>query len=457
MKRTLNNYIKISLLVIVLSAVSCKKFLDVQQPHDVLVGSAVFADSKSAASALVGIYSSMMQTEQGFSGNMTIDCGLYADEFTNSNPANLFVNSKLTSDYSEVNNVWVQIYNYIYGANAVLEGVTASKNIPSATGNQLIGEAKFIRAFCYFYLVNLYGDVPLVTSTSYQTNSTLARTSSIEIYQQIVADLTEAQNLLATDYSFSNGEKVRPNKWAATALLARVYLYTQQWADAETQATMVIGNATFSLPSLASAYLKNNTQAIWQLIPVNTSYNTYEAQSFIPFSSSSAVSYPLLPSFIQSFEAGDKRLGAWIGTATLNGQTYYYPSKYKIISGAIQEYYGVLGLPEQYLIRAEARAQQTNLPGAITDVNVIRARAGLTGIAANSNSAQAMAAIAHERRIELFAEWGHRWFDLKRTGQANAVIGTLKPGSWQAYSINWPVPVIQINANPALTQNPGYN
>ena len=138
------------------------------------------------------------------------------------------------------------------------------------------------------------------------------------------------------------------------------------------------------------------------------------------------------------------------------GSTLYYPFKYKVMSGTnLTEYYITLRLAEQFLIRAEARAQQGNISGAKTDVNVIRTRAGLPNTTANDKGGL-LNAIEQERRIELFAEWGHRWFDLKRTGRATTVLGSLKPATWQPTDELWPIPQSQINLNPSLTQNNGY-
>ncbi|MBS1533114.1 MAG: RagB/SusD family nutrient uptake outer membrane protein [Bacteroidetes bacterium] len=443
--------------VFIIGSSSCKKFLEVQPPNNVVTGPAVFQSDASATSAMVGVYSTMMRIQQSFSGNMTIDCGLYSDELSTSDPANQFMTSALTSDNTEVNSYWTQIYNYIYGANAVLQGVTGSSKITPAIKKQLEGEAKFVRAFGYFYLVNLYGDVPLVTATDYHVNSTIARTPATDVYKQIVADLQDATNLLASDYSFSNGEKVRPNKWAATALLARVYLYMGDWQDAFKQSDALISSNNFTLPSLAATFTANNTGAIWQLMPVSQIYDTFEGAKFIPPNNSALPNFPLENSLIQSIEPGDQRLTNWINSSTVGGQTYYYPFKYKVARGASRsEYYTVLRLAEQYLIRAEANAQLNNLPAAIADINTVRARAGLLPLAGTLTADQVLAAVAQERRIEFFAEWGHRWFDLKRTGAASSILGVLKPASWKNSAILWPVPVVQINANPALVQNSGY-
>jgi len=132
-------------------------------------------------------------------------------------------------------------------------------------------------------------------------------------------------------------------------------------------------------------------------------------------------------------------------------------NKYKerTSTGESVEYSIVLGLPEQYLIRAEARAMQGELVSAAEDLNAIRARAGL-GETGASGQQQLLDAIAQERRVELFTEFGHRYFDLKRTGRLDAALGGLKPG-WQATDRRLPIPEAQILLNPNLNpQNDGY-
>jgi hypothetical protein len=129
------------------------------------------------------------------------------------------------------------------------------------------------------------------------------------------------------------------------------------------------------------------------------------------------------------------------------------------------EYFMVLRLGEQYLIRAEARAKQGNIGGAQSDLNVIRNRAGLPNTTA-SDEASLITAILKERRVELFCEWGHRWFDLKRLGKIDEVMNIVTPiksngtVQWQSYKALYPLPLgdLFINniQNPYLTQNPGY-
>lgn len=446
----------------------CEKFIRIDPPIDQIVRANVFSNDAAASSAIRGIYSSMIDESfaSGSGSSATYLLALSADEMqTTDTYAEPFVTNSLLAGTGDVHTYfWKQTYTYIYYANAILEGIAASTGMTTANKLQLEGEAKFVRAFCHFYLTNLFGDVPLVLTTDYQQNRTISRTPAQRVYQQIIADLLDAKEKLASDYSFSNSERIRPNKAVATALLARAYLYTGDWANAETQASAVIGNSNYRLLNdLDQVFLKNSEEAIWQLMPVtSSSINTYEGGFFIPVSNN----WPryVTNELLTAFEANDKRREHWIGTYTSTDGTNtitYYPYKYKISSGTtITEYSMVIRLAEQYLIRAEARAQQNKLDLAIADLDVIRARAGLTLLANTNpgiNKSSLLEAIIQERRVELFTEWGHRWLDLKRTDRADAVLGVLSYKNWQSTDVLFPINTTEMENNPNLTQNPGYN
>jgi hypothetical protein len=120
----------------------------------------------------------------------------------------------------------------------------------------------------------------------------------------------------------------------------------------------------------------------------------------------------------------------------------------------------VLRLSEQYLIRAEAEANVGDSTDAISDLNVIRARAGLSSYA-DTTQGSLLSAILHERQVELFTEWGHRWFDLCRSGNAISVMSTVCPqkgGTWNpnGYQVLFPIPKTELINDVNLTQNPGY-
>jgi hypothetical protein len=156
-------------------------------------------------------------------------------------------------------------------------------------------------------------------------------------------------------------------------------------------------------------------------------------------------------------EDGDLRRTKWVGEVSDGTQTWYFPFKYKqqFNTGTSLEYSKVFRLAEQYLIRAEARAMTGNISGAQQDLNSVRNRAGLESTTA-STSEQLRDAIISERRFELFTEFGHRWFDLRRTGTAEEVLAPIKSG-WRNTDLLLPIPESELLANPNLNpQNPGY-
>ncbi len=134
-----------------------------------------------------------------------------------------------------------------------------------------------------------------------------------------------------------------------------------------------------------------------------------------------------------------------------------YPVKYKSIDGSFSEYSIVLRLGEQYLIRAEARIRQNKLTGADSgesDINIIRFRAGLNPVIVTSQS-DLLLAVEKERNHELFTEWGHRWFDLKRYKHADDILSNIKE-DWNITDTLYPIPASQIINDPNIQQNQGY-
>jgi hypothetical protein len=468
----------IALFVLLTFGTSCKKFVQVTAPPTAISSGTVYQNDLSSAAVLTSIYNKMMTNGQMSSGSQSISTltGLAADELDNySTTSPLFSTCYTNSLKSSLVYFWTELYQRIYTANAALEGMAKSDAISPAEKQQLTGEAKFIRAFFHFYATNLYGNVPLVTTTNYQTNTTISRSDPKQVYRQIIADLTDAQSLLGNNFLTPTGgastpERVRPNKGAAEALLSRVYLYQNMWDSAEVEATLVINNtSTYGLvKNLDSVFLANSTEAIWQLQPVQPGYNTFDAYNFVLTSQPGVSRTPvaLSKNLLNVFEPGDNRNSHWTGNITSSSKKYYYPYKYKVYlfnaNQAVTEYVMVLRLAEQYLIRAEARAWKGNLQGAIDDLNIIRNRAGLPNTTATSSQSDVLSAIYHERQVELFTEWGHRWFDLKRTGNITAVMTTVTPqksngsNSWNTNWTVFPIPASETKINPNLGQNQGY-
>jgi hypothetical protein len=462
-----------TILTVAIIQYGCKKFVKVSVPETALASTSVYENKASAAAVLTGIYADMAtdQVYAGGAGGVGYLCGNAADEFTNYLTSGIALNY-YTNTYTPNTSVfWVDLYREIYVSNAAIQGLSNSESISQAVKNQLLGEAKFIRGFLYFYSANLFGNVPLVTTTNYQSNNTASRTPLAQVYQQIIIDLQDAQNLLSDNFVDPTGanttERIRPNKGAATALLARVYLYQQKWDSAQAEASAVISNSSlYSLDTLNGVFLKNSVEGVWELQSIYPGYNTQDATIYVLTSppGTGNFSVAISPQLLNAFEPGDNRLSQWIGTFTGAGQTFYFPYKYKQwqynTANPPTEYEVVLRLAEQYLIRAEAEAQQGNLSSAAADLNAIRNRAGLGNTTANTQSSL-LTAIYHERQVELFTEWGHRWFDLQRTDSVNSVMAIVTPekggGTWDTYKALLPIPLSEIQLNPNLTQNPGYN
>jgi starch-binding outer membrane protein, SusD/RagB family len=465
-KRKRSLLIQLNIIWLALLCPSCQDFLDIDPPVSEAVRETVFADDQSATAAIVGIYSAMVDGNSfSFANFYTGYYGaLSADEMKllgAGNPqASQFENNALTSANPDVLSFWESGYRFIWYANSAIEGLSQSVGVSQPVKIQLLGEARFIRAFCHFYLTGLFGDIPYITLTDYRVNAMASKIAQADVYNKIVEDLLEAQNSLPTEYITSG--RVRPNRAAVTAFLARVYLYTGNWLNAEAAATQVIDDPKYELEDdLNNVFLATSKEAVWQLMPVNAGANTTDGQKYIGEGTAGGLS--LTDELLDSFEAGDKRYANWIASWTNSNATLttYYPFKYKVsaLNKPVTEYSMVFRLAEQFLIRAEARAQNNNLTGpnsAKSDLNEIRSRAGLNNTTA-ATQAEFLDAILQERRVEFFTEWGHRWFDLKRMNQADLVLGTLKP-DWQSTDVLYPIPrtELQINKN-LLPQNPGYN
>jgi len=449
----------------------CKKLVEVPPPVTQLVTSSVFNNNYTATAALTDIYSNMdgeslgMEVYTGWSGDELIDYS--------GGSGSIYHNALTAENDGSSLQFWSTFYQYIYRANAVLEGLQGQHGVSPSVSNQLSGEALLIRAFWYFYLVNMYGDVPLVLSTDYNVNRMAARVTKDKVYEQMVTDLNRADSLLSSNFvdatdTATTTERVRPNQSTAQALLARVYLYKGDYPQAEAAASAVIADSRFVLLSdLTQVFLKNSQETIWALMPTPTTYHTGEGGFLTLTAAPANATYATAFStrMMSAFEPQDKRRAIWIDSINALGQTFYYPSKYKadFTSTTQTEYPIMLRLSEQYLIRAEARAWQNNLTGAnsdVSDLNAIRNRAGLSPYSGGTDRTSLLNAISHERQVELFTEWCDRWFNLKRTGVVDSLMTIVTPEKggqgWAPYQALYPIKITDLQTDPNLTQTPGY-
>lgn len=462
---------------------SCEKLIEIEPPIDSITTEQVFSNNEQAEWALAGVYSRMingvepggqMELNQFSAGLLSFAAALSADDLVaTSGNADLDayvhqINKINVRNAKLSNSIWTSAYKTIYDANAVLEGIAGSGSsmLTDSARKQLVAEAKTLRAFSYFYLVNCFGDVPLVFKIDFNETKNLSRSPVHLVYGQIIRDLTEAQPDLKEDFSAGRGQRVRINKWANAALLARVYLYMGKYPEAVSYATEVIDQTgLFNLePDLNKVFLQNSAEAIWQL--QQTDFYGYlmvpDTKLLLPQFENIIPRYSLSDDLVNVFEPTDKRRQSWIGKTVPPEDLYHYANKYKERPHTpnYTEYAMVLRLAEMYLVRAEAAILQSaaNSSNAIKDLNKLRERAGIDLLPLSLTPDQVIIAVAEERRRELFTEWGHRWFDLKRTGKASGTLSAIPyKQPWVGdFQLLYPIPQEERKQNNALTQNPEY-
>ena len=464
MKHFRNNHLHLLCLAVLFLTCACESFVEVDVPNDRITSVTVFSDDATAREAMDGVYIQLFNTAFAAGGNQSVSFlgGLSADTYTVTNAVpemEAFAAHQPEATNSLNLALWSGAYNTIYMCNAILEGVAGNKSLSPDTREALEGESRFIRAFSYFYLTNLYGDVPLITQTDYTINALKARSPQTEVYELILDDLNRAADLL--DSGYPDNERTRVNRFTALGLLARVHLYLENWEQAEAYSGEVLAATDlYELPEdLNNVFLANSPEALWQVSPEGwggTFTHTRDGNLLIRITpTGSPVS--LSENLMQEWEAGDLRQEDWIGSFNSAAETYYYPYKYKIrydaSGGDLSEYSMLMRLAEQYLIRAEARIWQGKLEAAVADLNAIRERAGLEELIYTPalTQEQLLKEVMQQRHYELFSEWGHRWLDLKRTGKALEVLEGVSETD-----LLYPIPEAELLKNPNLTQNAGY-
>lgn len=362
-----------------------------------------------------------------------------------------------SSDYAEVDGhvilpengtvegIWNAIYNTINTANSVIVKVPGMTDMTDDEKNSALGELYFIRGLCHFNLVNLFGAVPIKTSPTVGVGNLSAKRDPVEsVYTQIITDLTFAEKNLTV----STSTKTRASKYAASALLARVYLYQKNYAAAYQEANNVIANGGYTfLDNYASIFAGDGSaETIFEVDFTSDDRNRIAEYNF-PKTLNGRYEVAPSASIISAFSADDKRLSATIAFDGVNA----YSKKYDDLSTGADNVI-VLRLAEMYLIRAEAGTHLDNpvIKNIQDDINIIRGRAGLGNTTATTASSL-ITAIEEERRLE-FAFEGHRWFDLVRTDRALSVVEGLQDARKTLY----PIPSSEVLTNDLMIQNPGY-
>jgi tetratricopeptide (TPR) repeat protein len=437
------------LLLTILLLSACKKVLDTQSELYIDQTQSI-VDKRSAQAALVGAYNALSQN--AYQGNtFRYITNLLSDnlKWVGNTPTNreFDVYGVFTTN-TRVQELWSAIYKTVNIANNIIEKVPAVNDVTldQAERNKERGEAFFLRALSYFDLVRLWGNVPLVSAATQNPGDAkgIKNSSPAQVYEFIKNDLDSAEALLPATVN-----RNRANQYTVKALKARLYLYQNDWAKAESYATQIINDsADFKLVKPYSQFFaaKNSSESIFEVDYTINNKNSYASNWFQ--SPTTGGKKELLPTdelvaLLKDPNTGGSRAALIFA---VSGVTYGNMN-FHIATGEDQSY--VLRLAEVYLIRAEARAQQSKLEDGLKDLNVIRNRANVPSISVVATSDELIDKILLERRVELAYE-SHRWFDLIRTKKAQQVLGIT-----DVNKLLLPIPRQEVLIAD-LTQNQGY-
>ncbi|MEM9885600.1 MAG: RagB/SusD family nutrient uptake outer membrane protein [Bacteroidota bacterium] len=454
--------------------VACDDDLDIE-PEQSLSTDAAFSDENTAVASLMGVYSRSQDLEV-FGAMPQVIAEYQADNvnFIGSFPTlqdiNLFVTQ---ADNGSIRSIWRDHYRMILAANAVI------KNVPNVDDSgflqeerdQVVAEAKFLRAIGHFQLVNLFGQpytldngasagVPLILEPFILEGEVVMpmRNSVSEVYDQVERDLAEAVADLPASYSSPDQTRGRATVGAANALLSRVALYKGDWSTAESFADQVIASDLYELAGDYSFYDANTSESIFsvQMTAVDNSRTGSGgwASFFMPAENGARGDAPYSDDLLNSYEEGDLRLEA-LSTKGENGLTYTtkFPDAINNTDNA-----PIIRTTEMFLNKAEALVQQSGAveQEAIDIINQLRTRAGLSSFtSADFSSGSALLDVIYDERRKELAFEGHRRMDLLRRGLSLRA-DLLQESAPGASRVVLPIPQYEIDLGSSLPQNAGY-
>jgi len=471
------NYKKIICLSFALGLlVGCDDFLDVDSREKITEeDSGVILEPVSFVN---GIYGMMTEWDYAFSYlGITEIISDNADKGSSpSDPGGdkeLLDGLTFTSSVGSVEAMWTNWYKAIGRATYSINYTEKYGMTDIAYKNRLIGEAKFLRAYHYFFLVRAFGDVPL------QHIDLVKRAPKAEVYAYIEQDLLEAIEALPEKSEYASADLGRATKGAAKALLAKVYLYQKDWQKAYDYATQVVGSGQYGLePDYAEIWRANKENGIESIFEVQARGESV-AHGVQQYSETQGARGPsgwgwgfntpsqnLLDAYNAEGDAirrdatiifaGETLWDGRVVSASVENPMYNEKAYSSANAGAADgdKNIRVLRLAEIYLIQAEAANELGNQSGALTALKMVRDRVHLPEVTTTAQT-ELRNLIWKERRLELAFEHD-RWFDLIRTGQAAQAMQangkTFITGKHELF----PIPNLQINQTPAMTQNPGY-
>lgn len=472
------------IIILTASLFSCSSYLDLQPKH--LISEQSFFQSRNDfETALVGAYSSLRGMYSGSTIQYIADLGSDNSEIVWSSPTvdemQLSQNA-VTSTNTILSTAWNTCLYTISRCNTILNKIDGI-DFDQKAKNTIKGETLFLRGLSYFYLVQLFGNVPVTdlafTSPAQIASSDLSLKPSAQVYAKVIADLTAAEGLLPAAL---NPDKTRASLSTVKTLLGKVYLTQKDYSKAETKLKEVIDANQYSLFSnYGNLFVEGNNNRSESILEVQfvsgkNLGNNYSAL-FTPAITSMAIfpgnlqgSGRILPtvSLVNAYEDGDIRKAVSVkeGIPLINGTTA--PGRYalKFVDFTITSAsdgnvtFTVLRYADILLMYAEALNENNRTDLAHDYLNNVRNRAKLSPLSGLSQ-ADFRLAIERERRVE-FAYEGHRWFDLKRTGRLSIVLDAFYAGqslNFRVLEHEWiqPIPQNEVDLNPAvIKQNPGY-
>lgn len=468
----------LSLSTLLLSVTGCEEALNTE-PKQSISADVALQDITGVRSLLISVYD-RLQGADYYGARFMLGPDALADNATVTNAQSNRYLTWTINNFGVHFNIWGNNYGAINEVNYIL-ATDLTKITTTTEANQLRGESLFLRALLYFDLARVYGYEPgrevngfnlsVVIRTEPVSTASQAdfrpRSTNREVYDLIESDLKEAIGLL------TGTNRLRVTQAAAHALLSRVYLYQSKWADAEASATTAIGGTPATLinsSAVASNYRTAftsapNPESVFELafnaqtetLGFNESLNSLTLRQGGPVAGSGGWG-DVIPTqdLLSQYLPEDSRFENFISD-TKQGQTALFSRKYVGAIGPFTDNVPLIRLSELYLIRAEARIRQGKLAEGLSDLNTIRARrfpAAFNSAVTTTDPAEAISAVFAERRLELFFE-GHRFFDLKRTGQ-DIRKGATGPIQYSDVRVLAPIPQAQVELNKLLVQNPGY-
>ncbi|TAG18228.1 MAG: RagB/SusD family nutrient uptake outer membrane protein [Cytophagia bacterium] len=468
------------------TASGCSKFLDLT-PISVANVNAFYKTGQDAVLAVNASYNNLLDL---YRGEMWLLGEVMSDN--TDDPDASIDNFSIDANNGSIESFWRRLYSGVSRCNTVLNRVPGIA-MDEQLKQRLLLEARYLRAFYYFQLVQFYGDVPLVVNEVVSLDDNLvARTAAAKVYELIIQDLTAAEGL---PVSYEGSNLGRATRGAAKMLLAKVYLVQRNWPQAAAKCKEVIDAGTYTLlPNYADVFTvasNNSRESVFDIqfsVGAQAGTGTFPGnnffENFAPLGSASLVtgvnaSNPggrntPTRNLIDAYEPNDPRLAASLATSYVRPgppvQTITVNYILKTLdptatAGGIgqgsREGWRALRYADLLLMYAEALNEVSGGNAeAFNAINQVRRRARGSAAAtvlpdlAGLNQVDFRSAVARERRVELAFE-NHRWTDLVRTGQAQAVMSALKP-TFQARNLLMPIPQRELIVNSLLSQNTGF-